>query len=156
MKFKTILVPIDFSHFSKKALDVALRFAGCCGGKVHLIHVEEDVFHMKRIHKMHPPLETLCDQVHEDYLKEKRRQFEIIKKEVPKSILSAAVVKEGHPFVEIVKYAKAKCVDLIVLSSHGESNVKHALLGSTTEKVARKAQCAVLIVKDKRDRSIKI
>lgn len=156
MHFKKILVPIDFSHFSKKALDVALSLTGCCGGKIHLIHVEEDIFHMKRIHKMHPPLETLCDQVHEDYLKEKRRQFDVIKKEVPKSMLSAAVIKEGHPFVEIVKYAKAKCIDLIVMSSRGESDMKHALLGSTTEKVARKAECTVLIVKDKRCRAVKI
>lgn len=150
MKLDDILVPIDFSHFSMKALDVAVKLAGCCGGKIHLLHVEEDVFHMKRIHKMHPPLEKMCDQVHDGYLKEKRRQLDVIVKDIPAKMLAAAVIKEGHPFVEIVKYAKGKCVDLIVLSSRGENNVKHALLGSTTEKVARKAGCAVLIVKDKR------
>lgn len=150
MKFDNILVPIDFSHFSKKALDVAMKLAGCCGGKLHLLHVEEDVFHMKRIHKMHPPLEKVCDQVHATFIGEKKKQLDAIAGDVPKKLLAAAVIKEGHPFVEIVKYARGKCIDLIVLSSRGESNVKHALLGSTTEKVSRKADCAVLIVKDKR------
>lgn len=156
MKFDNILVPVDFSQFSTKALEVAKKIAGCCGGKVHLLHVEEDLFHMKRIHKMHPPLEKVCDQVHEDYIREKRRQLDAIAKELPARMLASAVIKEGHPFVEIVKYARAKCIDLIILSSRGESNVKHALLGSTTEKVARKAECAVLIVKDKRCKHVTI
>ncbi|MFH1830624.1 MAG: universal stress protein [Pseudomonadota bacterium] len=150
MKFDNILVPIDFSHFSEKALDVAMKLADCCKGKVHLLHVEEDIFHMKRIHKMHPPLEKVCDQVHTAFIAEKRKNLDAIAKTVPKKLLAKALIKEGHAFAEIVKYARAKCIDLIVLASRGESNIKHALLGSTAEKVSRKADCAVLIIKDKR------
>ena len=51
--------------------------------------------------------------------------------------------------MEIVKYAKNQHMDLIVISDRGRSDVKHALLGSTTDKVSRKAKCPVLIVKDK-------
>jgi len=156
MKVDSILVPIDFSHFSKKALDVAVKLASCCGGKVHLLHVEEDLFRMKRIHEIHPPLEKMCNEVHAGFIAEKRKQLDAIAESVPKKLLVGAVIKEGHPFVEIVKYARGKCIDLIVLSSRGESNIKHALLGSTTEKVARKAECAVLIVKDKRCRTVAI
>ncbi len=156
MKFDNILVPIDFSQFSQKALDVAVKLAGCCGGKIHLLHVEEDIFHMRRIHKRHPPLEKMCDKVHETFIAEKRKAIDAIARAVPKKLLAKASIKEGHPFAEIVKYARAKCIDLVVLSSRGESNVKHALLGTTTEKVSRKADCAVLIVKDKRCRHIAI
>ena len=39
MQFKKILVPIDFSHFSKKALYEAVKLVGCCGGKIFLLHV---------------------------------------------------------------------------------------------------------------------
>jgi len=150
MQFKKILVPVDFSHFSKKALEAAVKLARCCKGKIHLIHVEEDIFRMKRIHEVHPPLEAVCDKFHEDYVLEEKKQLEKFIKYVPKDIMGKVAFKEGHPFVEIIKYAKDQCMDLIVLSERGRSNVKHALLGSTTDKVSRKSNCPVLIIKDKR------
>lgn len=149
MQFKKILVPIDFSHFSKKALGEAVKLAECCGGKIILLHVEEDVFCMKQIHKVHPPLENICNEFHKEFVFENKKRLEEFKSYIPKKLFAEALIKEGHPFVEIVKFAKDRCVDLILLSSRGRSDIKHALLGSTAEKVARKASCAVLIVKDK-------
>ncbi|MDD4940247.1 MAG: universal stress protein [Candidatus Omnitrophica bacterium] len=149
MQFKKILVPIDFSHFSKKALDEAVKLAGYCGGKIFLLHVEEDLFHMKQIHKIHPPLEGVCDKFHKDFIVENRKRLEEFKSYIPKKLFAGALIKEGHPFIEIVKFAKDRCMDLIVVSSRGRSDIKHAFLGSTAEKVAHKASCPVLIVKDK-------
>ena len=149
MQFKKILVPIDFSHFSKKALSEAVKLAECCGGKIFLLHVEEDIFHMKQIHKVHPPLEGVCDKIHKDFIGENKKRLEEFKSYIPKKLFAEALIKEGHPFVEIVKFARDRCMDLILMSSRGRSDIEHALLGSTTEKVARKALCAVLIVKDK-------
>lgn len=60
MQFKKILVPIDFSHFSKKALESAVDLAKRYSGKIYLLHVEEDIYHMKQIHKIHPSLEDIC------------------------------------------------------------------------------------------------
>jgi len=154
MQFKKILVPIDFSHFSKKALLEAVKLAECCGGKIFLLHVEEDLFHMKQIHKVHPPLEGICDKFHKDFIVENKKRLEEFKSYIPKKLFSGALIKEGHPFVEIVKFAKDRCMDLIVMSSRGRSDIKHALLGSTAEKVARKALCAVLIVKDRACKTI--
>jgi nucleotide-binding universal stress UspA family protein len=149
MQFKKILVPVDFSHFSKKALGEAVKLAGCCGGKIFLLHVEEDIFHMKEIHKVHPPLENICNKFHKDFIVENKKRLEEFKSYIPKGLFAGALIKEGHPFVEIVKFARNRCMDLIVMSSRGRSDIKHALLGSTAEKVARKAPCAVLIIKDK-------
>ena len=53
----------------------------------------------------------------------------------------------GHPFVEIIRYAKANEIDLIVIGTHGRGPVKHLLLGSVAEKVVRKAPCPVLTVR---------
>ncbi len=150
MQFKKILVPVDFSHFSRKALEAAVDLAKCCRGRIYLLHVEEDIFCMKKIHEVHPPLEKVCDAIHQDFIVEKKRYLEKFKKYVPKRLLAGALIKEGHPFVEITKFAKLRCVDLIVMSDRGRSDIKHALLGSTTDKVSRKAQCAVLIIKDKK------
>ena len=149
MSFKKILVPVDFSHFSRKSLDVAVNLARCCKGKICLLHVEEDIFHMQQLHKSHPPLENYCEKLHKDFITEKRRCLERFKSYIPGNLFASAAVKEGHAFVEIVKFAKSRRVDLIVMASHGRSGLRHALLGSTTDKVSRKAKCAVLIVKDK-------
>jgi nucleotide-binding universal stress UspA family protein len=56
-------------------------------------------------------------------------------------------VTMGRPFAEIVGYARTQNVDLIVMGTHGRGAIAHVLLGSTTEKVVRKAGCAVLTVR---------
>jgi len=58
------------------------------------------------------------------------------------------VMSEGAPFSEIVRAAREHGSDLIVIATHGRTGLKHALLGSVTEKVVRKAPCAVLTVRD--------
>ena len=53
----------------------------------------------------------------------------------------------GHPFVEIIRYAREQDVDCIVLGTHGRSGLSHLLLGSVAERVVRKAPCPVLTVR---------
>jgi nucleotide-binding universal stress UspA family protein len=57
-----------------------------------------------------------------------------------------AVVR-GVPFVEIIKTAKEKNADLIVIGTHGRTGIDHMLFGSTAEKVVRKSYCPVLTVR---------
>lgn len=154
MQFRKILVPIDFSHFSKKALAEAVKLAGCCDGKIFLLHVEEDIFHMKQIHKTHPPLENICEEVHKGFVAANKKRLEEFKAYIPKRLYGGALVKEGHPFVEIIKFAQGRCMDIIIMSSRGKSDIKHALLGSVAEKVARKALCPVLLIKDKKCKTV--
>jgi len=57
------------------------------------------------------------------------------------------MVVRGVPFVEIIKTAKGKNADLIVIGTHGRTGIDHMLFGSTAEKVVRKAACPVLTVR---------
>jgi nucleotide-binding universal stress UspA family protein len=54
----------------------------------------------------------------------------------------------GSPFMEIVAYAKAQNIDLIVLGTHGRGPIAHMLMGSVAERVVRKAPCPVLTVRN--------
>jgi nucleotide-binding universal stress UspA family protein len=56
-------------------------------------------------------------------------------------------VRQGPPFLEIVRYAQEANIDLIVLGTHGRGGLAHMLLGSVAEKVVRKAPCPVLTVR---------
>ncbi|MBI4831209.1 MAG: universal stress protein [Candidatus Lindowbacteria bacterium] len=53
----------------------------------------------------------------------------------------------GTPFVEIIKFARDNRVDMIVMGTHGHNALESALMGSTAEKVVRKAPCPVFTVR---------
>jgi nucleotide-binding universal stress UspA family protein len=57
-----------------------------------------------------------------------------------------ATVLTGRPAEEIVQYAKDNDAEIIIMSTHGYSGIKHVVMGSTTEAVLRKAECPVLAV----------
>ena len=71
----------------------------------------------------------------------------IIAERVPKGMRCERVVLFGKPFVEILRYAKEQNADMIVMATHGRGAISHLLMGSTAEKVVRKAPCPVLTVK---------
>ncbi len=64
-------------------------------------------------------------------------------------------MRTGHPFVEIIRYAKENSIDLIVMGTHGRTGIPHLLLGSVAEKVVRKAPCSVLTVRDPQHEFVK-
>ena len=61
-------------------------------------------------------------------------------------------IREGVPSVEILKAAKASGADLIIMATHGYTGLHHLLIGSTTERVVRQAECPVLVVRPGADR----
>ena len=54
----------------------------------------------------------------------------------------------GKPYQEIVKVAKERAVELVILGTHGYTGLKHFQLGSTAERVVRYAPCPVLVVRE--------
>jgi len=73
---------------------------------------------------------------------------EEVRQQLEKAGLQARVkIVIGHPFQDILKTADGEKVDLIVMGSHGKSNVREMLLGSVSEKVIRKARQHVLVIK---------
>lgn len=148
MEIKTILFPTDFSEHSLAALDCVADLARKYGAKVHCLHVADDSCHywMAGDDALAPVV------ISEAELGENAQA--LMNRFVDEKLgnmggeLTAAVVV-GRPFVEIIRYAKENNIDLIVMSSHGHGALAAMLLGSVTEKVVRKAPCAVLTVRDK-------
>jgi nucleotide-binding universal stress UspA family protein len=142
---RRILVPTDFSKFSKVALTYAAAFADKFGAELHLLHVVQNLAVMipdsvNVMPPVGPSIEQLTSAVSEalDRLVSEN-QLERFK---PKK-----AVREGTPFYEIIQYAKETSIDLIVMGTHGHSGLVHVLLGSVTEKVVRKSPCPVLTVR---------
>ena len=148
---KKILVPTDFSEHSEHAAAYAVELARQYGAnQIHCIHVSDipaDLLATSAYY-MTGPSEQFVEQVRD----EGRKGLDAFVKKNFKDVSVKAVFLEGRPFVEIIRYARENEIDLIVISTHGRSGLKHALFGSVAEKVVRKAPCPVLVVKqDERD-----
>ena len=146
IKLKTILAPVDFSETSVIALNHAKALAERFDATLHLLHVLPDP------HAQAWSIEAAgvpVDQMQERWSEEaKQRLAEALTDEERRSFRAVSDTRVGHPFVEIIRYAKAHDVDLIVLGTHGRGAIEHMLLGSVAEKVVRKAPCPVLTVRE--------
>ena len=144
LKIKTILVPIDFSKASKKALVYAVKMAEQFGSKIILVNVVEPVATPDFAY--HPlMLET-------DKMKAAaKEQLSLLCREarLPARMVEKTLVRYGTPFAEITNAARTLKVDLIIITTHGHTGLKHVFLGSTAERVVRHAPCPVLTVREK-------
>lgn len=127
--FFRILVPLDFSKESMKAIEQLQEFKDIVK-EVLLLHVIDDIKDL-----------DLLDEQREE-AKEKLRKI----KERLEGIKSQYLVVEGIPSDEIVKFADIEDITLIMLTSRGKGALKNLLLGSTAENVLRKTSKPVLII----------
>jgi nucleotide-binding universal stress UspA family protein len=142
---KNILVPIDFSDYSKNALRYAVQFAKNFQAKMFLIYVVEPIiypadFSMGQV--AIPSMDADLQNRAKEELKNLANNF------VDTSLELETIIKTGKPFVEINETAKEIDADLIIMATHGHTGVEHLLFGSTAEKVVRKAPCPVLTLRE--------
>jgi universal stress protein A len=79
---------------------------------------------------------------------EMEKRLEVLCEEIAKELGSCErQMIRGKAHVEIIRYAREKKIDLIVMSSHGLSGLEHVLFGSTAERVLRESPCHVFVVK---------
>jgi nucleotide-binding universal stress UspA family protein len=139
-----ILVPIDFSEHSSKALSYAKRIAASYDSRLQLLHVAERLippsFYALEKYQFLDPMETIRQKS-----KEALKRF---LQETDGPELGAEIhVIEGRAAADITGFAKNHHSDLIVIATHGLTGMKHLLMGSVTEKVVRRASCPVFTVK---------
>jgi len=137
---KNILVPIDFSPFSERALDYACALADKLGASIHLVNA---------IGASLPELNVaLTDSMIEKLRAGAIAQLEKLTRErAPFAKFGRVSVEPGDPRDAILKAATAVHADLIVIASHGRRGVSRLVLGSVAEDVTRRASCPVLVVR---------
>jgi nucleotide-binding universal stress UspA family protein len=80
-------------------------------------------------------------------IRELTRQLQNLAGNLGPGIETEAVVTSGRPWQGITDYAASNNTDLIIISTHGYTGLKHVLLGSVAEKIVRHAPCPVLVVR---------
>ncbi|MDD5085518.1 MAG: universal stress protein [Candidatus Omnitrophica bacterium] len=144
MPFKTILVPVDFSWASKRALQEAVVLGKEFSSKLILLHVVKDLPITSDYVSLYASASSIFDKMKNRALLDIKKWTALAK---ASGVRAEAIVRLGEPFLEIIKMAKAKRVQLIVMGTHGRTGLEHVLIGSVAERVVRKAPCPVLTVK---------
>jgi len=143
---KRILWPTDFSALALQGARYARGLRDVFGAELHVIHV------------VPPPLApdisiTLPTEIPVAYTDvqllqtSRTRLEELIVREFGQL---AGVVHDaflGHSWSSICKYAEQAGIDLIIVSTHGRTGLRHVLIGSTAERIVQHAPCPVLVVK---------
>jgi nucleotide-binding universal stress UspA family protein len=137
---KKILVPIDFSELSRKAVHYAVSLARQFNSEIFLLHVVEFI----------PTPEVIIAE--SEYLNVKLREESIRmmaewKKEIDLPV--RASIRDGSPFRQIADAAEEINADLIILGTQGRTGFSHFVIGSTAERVVRHAPCPVMVVRER-------
>ncbi|MDT4968261.1 MAG: hypothetical protein QOJ64_2998 [Acidobacteriota bacterium] len=146
MKISSILLPTDFSDCANYALSYATSLARQFGAKIICVHVVEPVVPTVGYTGITEPLPIadISEQLEDSATRELPKIAEC---EECSGLDVEEVIAHGDAAAEIVRAAKEREVDLIVLSSHGRTGLGRILFGSTAEAVVRHASCPVLVVK---------
>ncbi|MGH1486184.1 MAG: universal stress protein [Cellvibrionaceae bacterium] len=138
-EFKHVIVPVDFSDDSERALETALTVFGDKADEISLITVCESVSNR------HTEMIAEIDEMMEDTVQKEVQTF--VKKFEGRHKNLKAYVRKGSAAPQILLAAKEMNADLIVMGSQGRNSLARVFFGSTTYDVARKAHCSVFVIR---------
>jgi len=146
--YRHILVPIDGSELSAKAITTAIALARTTGAKLTGLYAVPEYI---------PPVDAMVPIATfpspEEYRKQAALEAEMVLKEFDDACRGAGIGFDSthgidsHPWRLILAAAQAHGCDLIVMSSHGRRGISALLLGSETQKVLTHCALPVLVVR---------
>lgn len=149
-RIKRILVPVDFSENSRKAVTYASAFARQFGASLTFLHAVQVNYAYGEFGAI-------------DFTSLEREMRSGAQKELDALLGTAraagldaeALIREGSPAKVIAEVASECAADLLVISTHGYTGLKHVLMGSIAEHVVRYAPCPVLVVRQQEKEFVK-
>jgi nucleotide-binding universal stress UspA family protein len=141
-KIKNILVTIDFSNSSYEVFMYGYILAKHSGAHLHLIHVIDPIYYTEQ------PKISDSEFIRKIKFENAQDELRKFKFEVPHSEVEITeVLSEGIPHKEILNYASENDIDLIVVASHGWTNLPHMLMGNIADKIMRQSEIPVICIK---------
>lgn len=139
---KNILVPVDFSEQSEKAVMAAGTLAKATGACVHLLNA-----YLIPVESVGHGLAISHDYV-EQFVKDSTAKLqELAARRLEGVTVGSLLVLSGDPREVITEEAKRLEAEVIVMGTHGRRGLTRVLIGSVAETVVRTAPCSVLIVR---------
>ena len=138
--FARILVATDGSEKNKAAVEEALRIGRASGSPVHAVYVA-DISTLESASG-----DVVIGDTWDLVQREAADTLARVRERAGGVQLETGIL-EGKPAAEIVRYAREKEIDLIVIGTQGKRGIERLLLGSVAENIIRNAPCKVLVVK---------
>jgi nucleotide-binding universal stress UspA family protein len=140
MMFKTILVAVDGSVNSDRAVEAAAEVAKAHGTGLNVCHA----FHIPEHYKT-----DLADELEEALIADARRILDHAASVADRAGVSAntKLLRKGHPTEAIVTYAQEISADLVVVGVRGRTPDQGRAMGSVSSAVAEQSKCSVLLVR---------
>jgi len=140
--FSKILVPVDGSDNSYRALDAALLLSEKLGAKVTAIHVMEVV----------PVLHIESEKLLRELLGAYKKEYQLILSKcteiaTKKGLSINTNLLQGSPGSTIIDFCEKEKYDIIVMGSRGMGKFKELVLGSVSSKVVHHSSCPVMIIR---------
>jgi nucleotide-binding universal stress UspA family protein len=147
IRYMKILLAIDGSAFSDRAIQAVVAQAGPHDARVQVLHVVYPLANLSVYSSFGTTPEI------EKFEQERLAQADEVVQQAAKTLRAVGFdvsvrVESGEPKSMILEAAAAWKADLIVVGSHGRSGVDRFLLGSVSEAIARHGSCSVQIVRD--------
>lgn len=145
---QTILIATDFSDASAPATAYAFSLARALNARLYLMHVvpEDDVRVITAISGYLQSEVTPATLIKTFYEEADRRLATLVEDAHATDLVQERLIVTGQPAAEIISWAAAKQVQLIILGTHGRRGVTRFLMGSVAARVLHEAPCAVLVV----------
>jgi nucleotide-binding universal stress UspA family protein len=144
--YKNILIPFDFSKQSKQAVRLGVALANQFKATVKVLHILEQEVHPAYFDNWRKTVDLTLPEIKEDA---RLSLEETLADETMEGVEFCVQAGGGKAHREIARFSKEHNIDLIIMATHGLSGLEHVLVGSTTERVVRIAQCPVLTFKPK-------
>jgi len=144
MKIKQVLVPVDFSPNSLRALEYAIELAKPFKSRLSVLFAVEPIYYVVPDFTGSPAMgEVLTEQ-----LRTARTQLARLAQQYAKRRIKLhTLLQTGTAYEAIADTAKQIKAELIVMATHGRTGMSHLLLGSVAERVVRVAPCPVLTLR---------
>ena len=142
-----VMVPVDFSEASRRALAWAFEYAARLPVAIHLVHVVEDRMGDIVPSRARERFEAEVKAVMQEAEGELKRMIPDEAERAKLGVISEHVVR-GAPAAEILRLSKKLEAGLIVMGSRGRHALAELLLGSVADKIVRAARCPVVVVKE--------
>ncbi|MGV8107459.1 MAG: universal stress protein [Nitrososphaerota archaeon] len=143
--YPKILVPVDGSEISYRALDAAIFFSEKLGSNITVMHVMEDipVTHIESQKLLNDMLEisAACTQQGQDILS---KCSETAKN---KGLIVKTILLKGNPASIILDFCRNGKCDVIIMGNRGLGKIREIVLGSVSSKIIHNSSCPVLLIK---------
>ena len=146
LTLRHILCPLDFSRFSRHALEQAVSLAREFGAEISALHVRSVAAVPELVVAGSPPA-VVQFSLPPDERSMLLQELQDLENDVEAAgVTIRTAIEEGDPVATILSHAAAWPADIIVMGTHGRTGFERLLLGSVAERVLRKAMCPVLTV----------